>query len=356
MADQGQIRMRLNETLRKKGLETLETYWTLVKTIVPIAIAAAFLTQIGAIEWIAPYFAPIMNTVGLPPELGLAWLTGMIVGLWGAVPLIFTLVPSSELTVANVTVFSALILFTHGLPLEQKIIQSAGPKMIMTTVLRIVGGLFYAFVLNYFYEATGWLQTPVSPAWHPLNSTLVWSEFFLDLAQTMVWMFIILLALSLALEALRITGLLKLIMNALSPFLRIAGIKGDAVYLTAIGLLLGISYGAGLLIGEAKSGKIPPQQIFLSCVFMGFAHSLIEDTLLVMALGADIGGVLVGRVLFTFAATAAIALVLRGINDTTFFRFAFISQNRVRDGEAIISSLTSRDEFPPHSDVKKTVG
>jgi hypothetical protein len=97
----------------------------------------------------------------------------------------------------------------------------------------------------------------------------------------------------------------------------------DAVYLTAIGLLLGISFGAGLLIREAQSGTIPPRQIFLSCIFMGFAHSMIEDTLLMMALGADAGGIVVGRLIFAFIATGAIAYVLRHISETTFLKFGF---------------------------------
>lgn len=302
---------------------TLGIYWVLVKITVPITVGTEILSRMGVIEAVAPAFAPLMDLVGLPPELGLAWLTGMLVGIWGAVPLLFTLVPVSSLSVADVTVFSALILFGHALPIEQKIIQQAGPGIIVTTTLRIAGGLLYALMLHHVLQATGWLSSPVNPAWIPIGNTPDWTEYFLSLGETMIWMLVILLALSWGLELLRVTRALDLMMTALSPVLRLAGIRGEAGHLTAVGLFLGISYGAGLLIREARSGTIPPRQIFLSCVFMGFGHSAIEDTLLVMALGADVHGVLTGRFVFAVVATAIIAALLRRVSDQTFFARLF---------------------------------
>jgi spore maturation protein SpmB len=297
--------MSVLQTVWQKTRETLAIYWVLVRITVPIAILTELLSRMGAIEAVAPAFAPVMNLIGLPPELGLAWLTAMLVGIWGAVPLIFTLVPASSLTVADITVFSALILFAHGLPIEQKIIEKAGPGMIVTMGLRVGGGLLYAFLLHQLLESTGWLSGPVSPAWIAMSATPEWSAYFLGLGETMAWMLVILLALSLCLEILRLTGLLALMMKALSPLLRLAGIRGEAEHLTAIGLFLGISYGAGFLIREAQSG------------------SVIEDTLVVMSLGADVYGVLAGRLVFAIAATAVIAALLHRLSDELFFARMF---------------------------------
>lgn len=307
----------------RKTLETLEIYWVLVRITVPIAILTEILSRMGAIEAVAPAFAPVMNLIGLPPELGLAWLTGMLVGIWGAVPLVFTLVPVSSLDVADITVFSALILFAHGLPIEQKIIEKAGPGIVATTLLRIAGGLLYAFLLHHLLEATGWLSAPVNPAWSAMSATPDWVDYFWGLGETMLFMLVILLALSFGLEILKLTGLMKLMMKALSPVLRLAGIRGEAEHLTAIGLFLGISYGAGLLIREARSGTISARQVFLSCVFMGFAHSVIEDTIVVMSLGADIYGVLAGRLVFAIAATAVIAALIHRLSNKAFFAWMF---------------------------------
>lgn len=315
--------MPLLMTILRKTPQSPAIYWMLARIMIPITIVTELLSRMGAIKAVAPVFAPVMKLVGLPPELGLAWLTAMLVGIWGAVPLIFTLVPVSSLSTADVTVFSAMILFAHGLPIEQKIIQQAGPGMIFTTALRILGGLLYAFLLHHVLVATGWLSAPVNPAWVPMSATPDWSEFFRGLGETMIWMLVILVALSWGLELLKATGLLDLMMTALSPLLRMAGIRGEAGQLTAVGLFLGISYGAGLLIREAQSGAISPRQIFLSCVLMGFAHSVIEDTIVVISLGADVYGVLAGRLVFALAATAAIAALLRGLTDRTFFNHMF---------------------------------
>ncbi|WP_113259860.1 nucleoside recognition domain-containing protein [Agrobacterium cavarae] len=318
--------MPLFQSLLLKSRETLEIYWLLVKITVPISVLTEVLSRLGLVEAIAPAFGPAMHAVGLPPELGLAWLTAMLVGIWGAVPLIFTLVPLSELTTADVTVFSALVLFAHGLPLEQKIIQKAGPGMVATTMLRILGGFVYALILHHLFQATGWLSAPVAPAWVPGAVTPDWSVYVWGLAETMLMMLVVLLLLSWSLEVLKITGILGLMMKGIEPVLRLAGIKGEAGHLTAIGLFLGISYGAGLLIREARSGVTAPRQIFLSCVFMGFAHSIIEDTLLMVSLGADIYSTLIGRVVFAIGATAALAVVLASISDRAFFARLFRSQ------------------------------
>jgi spore maturation protein SpmB len=302
---------------------TLDIYWTLVRIMAPIAIAAEVLSRLGVIKAVTPVFTPIMGYVGLPSELGLAWLTGILVGIWGAVPLIFALVPASSLSGADITVLSALLLFAHGLPMEQKIIQLAGPGMVATTLLRVLGGLLYAFLLHRLFAATGWLSSPVNPAWLPIDATHDWITFARGLIATMVTMLVALVVLSWGLELLKVTGLLDLIMKAISPSLRLAGIQREVEHLTAIGLLLGISYGGGLLIRESRSAAISPRQIFLSCIFMGFAHSVIEDTLLVVSLGADLTAVLLGRLIFAVAATAAIAGLLQIVSDNNFFAWAF---------------------------------
>lgn len=310
----------------RKSQETLQIYWELVRIIVPVTIVTEVMSRAGLIEAVSPALAPVMGLFGLPPELGLAWLTGMLVGVWGAIPMIFTLVPAASMSVADITVFSALLLFAHGLPIEQKIIRKAGPGLAITTLIRVAGGILYAMMLHQLLAATGWLSETLDPAWIPVAASADWVGFLIGLVEALFFMLVILMALAWGLEILKLSGLMALLMKILAPSLRLAGIEGEAGQFTTVGLFLGISYGGGLLIREARSGEVSPRQIFISCVFMGFAHSIIEDTLIVVALGADVIGVLAGRIVFAIAATALIACLVRSIPDKDFFGWCFREQ------------------------------
>jgi len=85
--------------------------------------------------------------------------------------------------------------------------------------------------------------------------------------------------------------------------------------------MYGISYGGGIIIKETQSGKLSKKDAFLSVSMMGLSHSLIEDTLLMMTIGASLLGILIGRILFTFVGMLIIIFIINRISKQVFLRY-----------------------------------
>jgi hypothetical protein len=104
---------------------------------------------------------------------------------------------------------------------------------------------------------------------------------------------------------------IELMNYLLRPLLNFIGIGPKASAITVIGLTMGLSYGGGLIINEAKNGSVSTQDIFYSLTLMGLCHSLIEDTLLIALIGGHLSGVLWSRLIFSIFAMAIIVQIVQ---------------------------------------------
>jgi uncharacterized protein (DUF2062 family) len=95
------------------------------------------------------------------------------------------------------------------------------------------------------------------------------------------------------------------------------GVGKKAVTITMVGMTLGISYGGALLINESKKGDISRRDMLCALTLLSLCHAVIEDTLLVMLVGAHISGVFFGRIIFSFVLMLFFAQLIKRLPDTT---------------------------------------
>ena len=150
--------------------------------------------------------------------------------------------------------------------------------------------------------------------------------------QTMWMIFLIILGLMTFLLLLKKLGIVDLMTRLLEPVLALLGMSREAAPITIIGMTLGLSYGGGLIIREAQSGRLSQRDIFTSVALMGLCHSIFEDTLLLMVLGAHISGIFWGRLLFSLLAVFLLARLIKALPQSFFERY-FVRRKKVNNSE-----------------------
>lgn len=294
---------------------------TLFKLMIPIIIVIKILEQLGLVILLSEWLSPIMEWVGLPGAMGLVWATALVTNLYGGIVVYASLASDVPMTVAQVTIISSMMLIAHALPIEGRIAQKAGVRISLTLLLRVGMAILFGILFNLIYSAGNWLQQPAELLWTPEvvdKSLLSWAYGQLT---SLVIIFCIVFALVLLLDVLKRVGIIDHITNLLRPVLQLLGIGREAETITLVGVTLGISYGGALLINEAQAGHIKPRDVLFSISLLGLSHSLIEDTLLMMLIGADLSGILLGRVIFTLVIIFVMVRLVQRCSVSTIDRY-----------------------------------
>jgi hypothetical protein len=114
-----------------------------------------------------------------------------------------------------------------------------------------------------------------------------------------------------------------LMTKLLEPVLALLGIGRQAAPITIIGMTLGLSYGGGLIIQEARTGGLSRRDIFSSLALMGLCHGLVEDTLIMMLLGGHLSGIFWGRLVFSLLAIFLLGKLIQRLPASVCDRYLF---------------------------------
>lgn len=118
---------------------------------------------------------------------------------------------------------------------------------------------------------------------------------------------IIVMPLMLFMEIAKDIKLLDLISMLFKPITKLFNTHEKSAFPLAVGIIFGISYGAGVLIKSSEEGEIDSKSLYIISVFLAACHAIVEDTLLFVAVGAK-GLIIVSvRVIVAFVVTIIIS-------------------------------------------------
>lgn len=309
--------------LRGSVSDALHVCAALFKIMIPAVIIVKLLQEAGMVVLLGDVMSPVMRLFDLPGSMALVWATAMLTNLYAAAAVLISMLPGTPLTVAQVTVLATMILIAHSLPVELGIARRSGARLRTQLILRVGGALLCGWVLAVLYQLLNIGTAPVHPAWIPEGVPEGWIPWMISETRNLVVMAGIILVLIVFLNILKAAGVTDLLVRLFSPLFKVMGIGREAGTITIIGMTLGVSYGGGLIINEARSGGIPARDIFFALSFMGLAHSLVEDTMLMFLLGAELLGILWARVIFTVVVIWLLTKVVSAMPDR-FIRAALV--------------------------------
>ncbi len=262
--------MNYKETIKT----SLQSIWIILKLVIPIYIIADILFYYNLLEYIAFIVEPITTAIGLPAEASLSIISGMFLNVYASVAFAAPL----DLTVHQWTILAVFIGICHSLIVESVIMKKIGLSNLYSYSLRIITGFIVAFITTLM--PSSWFSSSIVENTY---TKVVYNSLFELLSNSLLSSMI------LSFKIIILITSLIFIMDFIKTRKFIEDSKKNVSkgFSLTVGIFLGITYGAGILIKEVESGKISKDDIFYIGTFLMICHAIIEDTLLFVIFGAD---------------------------------------------------------------------
>ena len=271
----------------------------LLKVMLPISLAVRVLQHVGFIDWLAAILSPIFSIIGLSGDSAIIFLTSIFLPLYPTIAVMTTL----TLTLREATILAVMCLVSHNLPVECSVAHKTGSPFGRIVAFRIAMSFVSAIVLNWLLP-----QSDAPFSFMNIGATEVtswgmlfmqWLSSSLTLTVTIVLIVTALMVLQRVLEEF---GWMHRIANILSPLMRLFGLPSGCSLLWLTGNIVGMAYGAAIMIDEVEQGRLTRHEANLVNHHLGVSHSLLEDTMLFVAMGISFWWIFLTRLILAMIA------------------------------------------------------
>ena len=246
----------------------------ILKYVVPFYVLADILLYFDVLKYLGVLFAPLTSPLHLPPEAAVALAGGVLINIYAAIAFAAPL----GLSPYQWTILAVFLGVCHSLLVESAIMAKLGISSLYSVLLRGFGACLV--VIPVVCMPASWFEGKVQQ--HEMNLSH-YGHFFEMLLHALGK------ALVLSVEIIALISLIIVGMDLLksTSLLRRHLDKVNTSFSIIAGQLLGITYGAGILLREATRGNLTREDIFYIGTFLMICHSLIEDVLLFVLFGAN---------------------------------------------------------------------
>lgn len=297
-------------TLKRGLLAGLKTTWTLSKVIFPITLIVVILQYTPVLPWIINLISPFMGLLGLSGEAAIPLVLGNALNLYAGIAGILSL----ELTVKEVFILATMLSFSHNIFIETGVALRVGVKLWIVLVVRFGLAILSAIIINLVWQGGG--ETAkygvVSVSQQVPDG---WGEIILLGLQKATFgvlqLALIVIPLMVIFQLLKDRNYLQKFSEKLAPFTKVIGIQPNASPTLVAGLVIGLAYGAGIMIQAVQEDGVSKKDATLVFIFLVACHAVVEDTLIFVPLGIPILPLLLIRLITAFVLTIIVAYIWR---------------------------------------------
>jgi hypothetical protein len=302
-------------TIKKGLLVGFQTTWTLSKIIFPITLILVILQYTPILPWVINLVSPIMSVFGLRGEAAIPLVLGNFLNLYAGIAGILSL----ELTVKEVFILAVMLSFSHNLFIETAVALKVGVKLWVVLLVRLGLASISAIVINLVWSGGSEVATygmapkvvAVPDGWLEIMLLGLQKASFgvLQLAMIVIPLMVII-------QYLKDRNYLQRFSEKLIPLTKVLGIAPNASMTLVSGLVIGLAFGAGVMIQAVREDGVSKKDATLVFIFLVACHAIVEDTLIFIPLGIPILPLFFLRLFTAFVLTIVVATVWRRAEQT----------------------------------------
>jgi len=280
LAEESNIQ-RITRCVKSVLPSTTKTCIWLVKITVGVSFAIMFLKYFNILPWFSNLLSPVFNSLGLPGEAALPFVTGYFVNVYAAI----SVAVSFDFDVRVLTILSTMVLCAHNMITETAVQKKTGTSAVRIVIIRTVSAFTLAFFLNKLLpgEVIGSLGTAQQ---QDVEFMVLFKDWLRSTLGVVIKMTTLIYTLAIVQKLLAEYGVIRWISKFLKHFLAFFGLPASTSFLWIVANTLGLAYGAAVMMEEVGNGNVTKRDIDLLNTHICISHSNFEDLLLLTAMGA----------------------------------------------------------------------
>ena len=306
--------------IRNGFVKGLRTALMLLRIMLPIYILVLLVSHTEFFVWLGGIVEPAMHLFGLPGEA----VVPLVVGVFSDEYAVVAAMGSFAFTKAHITIIAMITLCFHSIPVETVVTRKIGMPAFRITLFRlglaVLTGVLCAWLASIFLSGDGGRQVaapsntfdvPPQGSVFDAGADVILPEVGLGVLGVVLNLLRVILPLMVVIELMLVYKVTNWLAGKMTPLCRLFGIGSDALLPLLVGLLLGVTYGAGALSEMNRTNPLPKRDMATLGVFLFSCHGIIETTYLFAVAGGSAIFVSALRLGIAFLVTIIAARIFR---------------------------------------------